>query len=325
MPPSTRSLKVSAIGQPETPAARTQSDIFFEATLFTAAAASRAILLAHYDIDGVFDPYVVAALQQYRHNADQLTVVSASAKDLPASLKGIVDRFIPRHNRGYDFCSWRAGIKALGDPSQFDEIICVNDSVYGPLFDLSQAFSDPRLAAADLWGMVLSEQGSKRHGKKASCPHLQSWLFGMRRPLLESQSFGDFWESVVPLETKEAIVDRYEIGMSQHFERAGFRLAALYDARKHPPVSFREMWPHCSLWHPTRTRRYLRKARRVPHNPSELVWQRLLAAGVPFVKAGLFRVNHYGLNLEHVLNQIDRLSPADGHLIRHHLDRCRAN
>ncbi len=281
---------------------------------------ARALVFAHYDRDGLFDPYVIDALHAFRRCMDHVTVVSTSAQHLPAALLPLVDRFIARQNVGYDFCSWRVGLAALEPTEQFDEIICANDSVYGPLFDLAATLSDARVADADLWGMCLSEQGTKRRGK-ISCPHIQSWFFGMRRPLIASQAFGDFWRSVVPLEHKDDLIDRYELGMTEHFAAAGFRVAALYDARTAEPLSLREMWPHFSLREPGRLLRLLKKSRRPRHNPSELAYKRLLDAGVPFVKVSLFRLNHYGLNLEHVMESLQRENHYDIHLIRDHLDR----
>jgi lipopolysaccharide biosynthesis protein len=281
---------------------------------------ARALVYAHHDRDGVFDPHVVEALRRYRPLIDHVTVVSTTAQQLPVAMRPVVDRFLARDNIGYDFSSWRAGLEALGQPDRFDEIVCANDSVYGPLFDLEPAFTDARVAASDLWGMCLSEQGTKRRGRVA-CPHVQSWWFTMRKPLLASRAFSAFWNGVVPLATKDDIVDRYEIGMSEHFARAGFRIASLYDAGRAGPVTWRELRPHLSLWQPTRSRRHIRKARQMPHNPSELVWKRLLAAGVPFIKVGLFRVNHYGLDLEHVLAGLEADTPYDVGLIRAHLQR----
>jgi hypothetical protein len=66
----------------------------------------------------------------------------------------------------------------------------------------------------------------------------------------------------------------------------------------------------------------VKKCRRATHNPSELVWWRLLAAGVPFVKVGLFRVNHYGLALRRLEEELLRRHPDHWHLIRGHLARC---
>ena len=285
---------------------------------------ARALVFAHYDRDGLFDPYVIDALHAFRRCMDHVTVVSTSAQHLPAALVPLVDRFIARQNVGYDFCSWRAGLAALEPTEQFDEIICANDSVYGPLFDLAASLSDARVADADLWGMCLSEQGTKRRGKN-SCPHIQSWFFGMRRPLIASQAFGDFWRSVVPLANKDDLIDRYELGMTEHFAAAGFRVAALYDARTAGPLSLREIWPHFSLQEPRRLLRWLKKVRRMPHNPSELAYKRLLDAGVPFAKVSLFRVNHYGLNRGRIWEDVRLTTPYDGQLIHAHQQRLAAN
>jgi lipopolysaccharide biosynthesis protein len=281
---------------------------------------ARAVVFVHYDPGGLFDDHVIDALRQYRHLADRLVVVSTSARRLPPALEPIVDTFIPRENVGYDFCSWKAGLESLGDLTQFDEVVCANDSVYGPLFDLAPAFSDPRISHADFWGMCLSDQGIKRRGGGPE-PHLQSWFFVMRRPLLASAAFRTFWDSVVPLDSKQDIIDRYEVGMSQDFQEAGFRMAGLYDSRRAGRFSFREMLPHFSLLEPARSWRLYKKGGRPRTNPSELVWDRLIAAGAPFVKVGLFRVNYYGLNLRHVLRGLAAAVPYDIGLIRRHLAR----
>ena len=120
---------------------------------------------------------------------------------------------LPTYEPAEKLC--RIGLEALGPPDQFDEIVCANDSVYGPLFALDPAFADALVADADLWGMCLSE----------------------------------------------------------HFARVEFRIAGLYDAGAAGAVTWRELLPHLSLWQPARSRRHFRKARRMPHNPSELVWR----------------------------------------------------
>jgi hypothetical protein len=73
---------------------------------------ARGLILAHHDRHGIVDDHVVAAIHAYRAVADYLVVVSTSARALPDTVAPLVDRFIPRPNEGYDFCSWRAGIGA---------------------------------------------------------------------------------------------------------------------------------------------------------------------------------------------------------------------
>lgn len=279
----------------------------------------RAVVLAHFDPRGTFDPYIVHAVRAYRPLATRLVLVSNGGRELPRELASLVDDYLPRANVGYDFGAWKDGLATI-DRSAFDEIACVNDSVYGPLFDLAPACADPRTATADLWGMVLSDQSTARD--RPRIPHLQSWFFAMRRPLLEADWFDRFWSAVQPVPTKREIVERFEIGLSQSAAAAGFRIAGLYDATTAPPVSLRELLPHASITAPRRSWRLLRKSRRTPHNPSELVWWRLLEAGVPFVKVGLFRVNHYGIDLRRVLADLGRRTPFDLGMIRGHLARC---
>lgn len=280
---------------------------------------ARAIVLAHFDPHGHFDPHVHHALAAYRGHAERLVVVSNSARRLPADLARLVDGFVPRANVGYDFAAWRDGL-ATFRAADHDEVICVNDSVYGPLFDLGPALADARVAAADLWGMVLSDQNTSRSGPRV--PHLQSWFLGMRRPLLEADAWGGFWHGLTTPSTKREVVEQNEIGFSARMAAAGFRLAGLYDATTAPRVTLAEVWPHLSPRHPRRSWRLLRKSRRLPHNPSELVWWRLWEAGVPYLKVSLLRVNHYGLDLGRVLTELRQASGYDPALVHGHLARC---
>ena len=291
----------------------------------------RAIILAHHDCHGIIDPHVMHALRAYRSHAERVVLVSTSARQLPAEARGLVDQFLPRDNVGYDFGSWRAGLlslDALPTPGftapGFDEVLCVNDSVYGPLGEPTQALSAPRTATADLWGMVLSEQ---QPGNRQRLPHLQSWFFAARRALLDSAAWGRFWEDVAPQASKESIIQHHELGLSRQVTGAGFRIAALYDAREHGPPSWSEILPHLSAGEPWRSWQHLHKTRLWPHNPAEAAWHRLLAAGVPYVKVGLLRVNHYRLDPHTLWREVTAaaaLAGYDPQLIEHHLARISA-
>ena len=283
---------------------------------------NRALILAHFDPHGMIDDYVIDALQRYRQVASQLVLVSASVRQLPAELKTVVDLFVPRENVGYDFCSWRAGIEALGSVCALDELICVNDSVYGPLDGLAPVLGDHRVAAADAWGMCLSVQGTAVRGH-AQTPHIQSWFVAMRRPVLQSSAFRSFWSSVTPLPKKADVIERYEIGLSACLRDAGFRLAGIHDATSAPPISWSELRPMLSFLSPSCSWRLLRRARRGPHrhNPAELRPIRLIDDGVPFVKVSVFRVNHYRLNLCNVRREVRCRTTYDVGMMERHQAR----
>lgn len=288
----------------------------------------RAILLAHHDPDGIVDPHVAHALRAYRPLADRLVLVSTSLKSLPAALADTVDSFIPRDNAGYDFGGWRDALGSLSpgggfDAPGFDEVICVNDSVYGPIGDPAAALADARTAGADLWGMVRSPQPPRGGGRRPR-PHLQSWFFAARRPLLGAGVWRDFWGGVRPLPTKADVVERYELGLSEMVAAAGLRVAALHDATGGAAPGWDELRPHLSLRSPSRSWRLLRKSRGLSFNPAELTWGRLLDDGVPYVKVSLLRVNHYGLDPTIVRAGIAAAAARAGYdpgLVERHLAR----
>ncbi len=288
----------------------------------------RAIVLAHHDPEGIVDPHVVHALRAYRPLATRIVLVSNSARVLPDTLADVVDTFLPRENVGYDFGAWQAGLRCLSadggfDAPQFDEVVCVNDSVYGPIGDPVGLFADRRTADADLWGMVLSQQPPQGGGRSAR-PHLQSWFFAARRPLLSAPVWSDFWAGIAPQQSKNDVISRYEVGLSERVMTAGHRIAALHEARTAAAIGWEEIRPHLSLSAPWRSWRLLRKSRRPLHNPAELTWWRLLESGVPFVKISLLRVNHYGLDPARIRAGIMAAAAGSGFdagLVTRHLAR----
>jgi len=282
----------------------------------------RAIVLAHFDPHGRLDEYVLSAIREYRRVADRLVVVSAGCCDVPREARHLVDLFICRDNVGYDFCSWREGIRAIGPLSSVDELICVNDSVYGPVSPIGPALEDARVAKADVWGMCMSIQGtaSRNHG---AAPHLQSWFVAFRHPVLQSRVFREFWRDVRPLQSKAAVIDEYEIGLSERLLAAGIQLSAIHDARTAPRIGWQEVWPMLSLRSPLRSMRLVHRCYRhhTRQNPAELRPLRLIRDGVPFLKSSVFRVNHYSLDLPYVSRQLERLTGYDMDLVRRHQSR----
>jgi lipopolysaccharide biosynthesis protein len=145
----------------------------------------------------------------------------------------------------------------------------------------------------------------------------------MRRPVLRSAAFRDFWAGVVPLPTKDEIVDRYELGLSESLSRRGFALSAIHDPRTAPASAWGAVLPMLSPLRPRRALAIVRKrgwdVRRT--NPSLLRPVSLVRDGVPYVKIGLFRDNHARLDLARVEREIGSLCGYDMGLIRRHQER----
>ena len=83
----------------------------------------------------------------------------------------------------------------------------VNDSVYGPLYDLGPYLKTMESYNADAFGLV-----QKPHHEH---PHIQSWLIGLHPSVFLSDWYDCFMKQITKLPHKGAITRQYEQGLSK--------------------------------------------------------------------------------------------------------------
>lgn len=96
----------------------------------------------------------------------------------------------------------------------------VNDSVYGPLYDISTYLHSMESLGAPAFSLVLNPH--RRH------PHLQSWFIGLTPEVFASKWFSDFILSVRKEDCKEDICVKYETGLTELVASRGLVYDALY-------------------------------------------------------------------------------------------------
>jgi rhamnosyltransferase len=276
---------------------------------------NRCIVFAHYDIDGIIDDHVIYFLKSLRPHTAKLIFVSTSATDEQLEkLERICDTAMTRENCGYDFISWKTGIEQIDAPSDFDEILFINDSIYGPLYDLKDLFFKTDSLAGDFWGLTRSQEVK---------PHIQSFFFAFRRSLINNGLFDKFWQQVTPLKNKRDIIKRYEIGMTEFIEHNGGICTQLFDLQK-PSLwqsikAARTNGGRADRSYRSNIRRYWKKK---AINPMHFYWRSVIEAGVPFVKVELLRDNPCQLPLPRIYDYLKKSSYAPS-LIDNHLKRVR--
>ncbi len=128
-----------------------------------------------------------------------------------------VDAIFERHGE-YDFGSYKRGLmhaRAKGWLDEATHVLLCNDSVIGPLNDLSQVFQSVCGAPDHVYGLTFSYQIR---------PHLQSFFLMMGRDVFLHPRVTSFFEDVKPLSSRFAVIEAYEIGFSALLLDAGFRL-----------------------------------------------------------------------------------------------------
>lgn len=184
------------------------------------------VLFAHYDPQGIVDPYVTYYLKALRGLGATILFVSGSPVLAPESLAPILPvcaGIYTRRTLSLDFGSWHLAwclLKQCGwQLDQFDRLVLTNDSVFGPLFPIEEMWCSFR--DADLYGAI--ESAERR-------PHLQSfflaWELNSRtRPFLE-----DFWGGFHYIIDKHTLVRKYEIGLSRRARKAGLTIKPFISA-----------------------------------------------------------------------------------------------
>ena len=274
---------------------------------------SRALVYAHWDRDGIVDPYVLHALRQYRAVVDRIVFVSTNYSNVSSALTSLVDEVIVRENVGFDFASWREGLLRLDMPA-YDEIIFTNSSVYGPLWPIDGCLAAAAARRSDLWGMTVSLEPEV---------HLQSYFMGMSRRLLASDCGKRLWEGVRLVPTKRDAINAYELRWMPECVANGFDVQTLFDGRHYPRVSMAEQLSNMACWPPwqKRVRRYRRSIRRPPYNPTHLQWKQVLESGVPMLKVDLLRDNPVGIDARRIYDWLASHTAYPSEIIRDHLDR----
>jgi lipopolysaccharide biosynthesis protein len=158
-----------------------------------------------------------------------------------------------RSNVGYDFGSWSIALARYPQIAHARSALLLNDSLAGPFDEIDDLLAQLEASAADVWGLTDTMQFGH---------HLQSYCLGFRRGSLDAAPVKRFWKDIRVEASKEAVIWRNEIGLSQMLHRERFVVEAAIPSRLVVPDG---------------------------QNPTIIGWRGLLDHGFPFVKRELLR------------------------------------
>jgi lipopolysaccharide biosynthesis protein len=179
------------------------------------------VLFAHFDPQGVVDPYVVYYLKSLHGLGATIIFVSGSPTLTPESVAPIREfcaGIYTRHTLSLDFGSWHLGWCVMRHRGwslqQFDRFVIANDSVYGPLFPIEEMWSS--FHGADMYGAIES--------KEQFVTHLQSFFLAWDLNARTRPFLNDFWDGFQYIVHKRVLIRRYEMGLSRRARKAGLRI-----------------------------------------------------------------------------------------------------
>ena len=193
---------------------------------------NRACIYFIYDKDGIIDKYILYQLNDLRENVGFLHCVinGQLVPDGYNALSEIADEVYVRENKGNDVGAYKAAIRRIGwkKLSEYDELILMNNTCYGPLYPFKEAFDWAASKDIQIWGLTYGQKvdwtGTTDyiHYNKSKT-HIQSYFLAVRKPLLGSKLLMDFFEEI-PDDTSYVLSGSYyEYAFPGYFEDKGYK------------------------------------------------------------------------------------------------------
>lgn len=187
----------------------------------------RLFLFAGYNKNGKIDPALIYYVRALNEMGDVIVFMDSdcSTSELKKLDKITLYAHGVRHGE-YDFGSYkRAYIWATENLklSDYDFVYMVNDSVYGPLYDIAPYLERMENMGTDGFGMVKNPHHNH--------PHIQSWFIGLRPSVFLTDWYDDFMRAVKKLKSKGLITREYEHGLSRAIAAHNLTWACLYTVK----------------------------------------------------------------------------------------------
>lgn len=188
-----------------------------------------------YDKQGIVDSYIEYMLEELKTISDSLIVVCNQPRIVSGEqfLK-CADRIYYRENIGFDAGGFKDALcEYVGWNTvwEYDELVLVNDSFFGPFRSMREIFTEMNQREADFWGLTMHKEYTNLEGTRLTPEHVQSFFLVFRGKLLQSDLFRKFWESMPYYQSFSEAIEKYEKRLTKFFSSAGYSYTVYADTR----------------------------------------------------------------------------------------------
>ncbi|GFI46431.1 hypothetical protein IMSAGC019_01745 [Lachnospiraceae bacterium] len=196
----------------------------------------RICIYVTYDKYNVVDHYIGYMLGELRTCCEYLAVVcNNDVKLINGSdiLKQYADDIFYRENRGFDVGGFKDALCSILDKRKilgYDELVLVNDSMFGPFRPMKEIFKEMEERKADFWGAAIHGEGESDFLGKIT-EHVQTYFMVIRSDLLHCNQFWEYWEKMPYCKTFKDAIRQHEMRFTSYFSKLGYCYSALADTQ----------------------------------------------------------------------------------------------
>lgn len=192
-----------------------------------------------YDKNGRAAKFIDVFLAELSKYVTDLVVVAngACSSQAKTMFSQYTDHIIERENVGLDAAAYKQAMLELGwkKLQEYDEVICLNDTVMGPVYPFSEMFSKMDAKPLDFWGITAYEGGTFADEEVPT--HLQAYWHAYRRSLVSSIEFQHYWEEMPIMTDYAEVTHKHEMYFTPHFEELGFTWSSYIDSRDYADLT----------------------------------------------------------------------------------------
>ena len=204
---------------------------------------NKLLLYVHFNRNNELSDHVIYQLTHLRQNFEEVFFISNSEMDENdlSTLTGqnLIDGFMQRENKGYDFVAWSDAMKHYGFDklASYDSVTVMNDTCFGPVYDFEGILAKfDKDTSVDFWGITNNRSHKVKPWENREAivlpDHIQSYFVNYKQKIVKSEAFENFWANIEVLDDVVEVIVKYETAMTKYFEDAGFKSGVVFDTRK---------------------------------------------------------------------------------------------
>ena len=187
-----------------------------------------------YDGEGIVDEYMFYLVAKMSEFTERMIFISNGPiqDKYQRKIKEHGWELIIRDNIGFDVWAYKTAIEHIGydNLANYDELILFNHTFYGPIYPFKEMFDTIDNRKCDFWGITAhKEMIPNPFTEEGILPrHINSHFIAVRKPMLTSDSFKDYWVNMPMIKSYVDSVLTHESKFTGHFEDLGFS-SSVYD------------------------------------------------------------------------------------------------
>ena len=191
----------------------------------------RLVVYLIYDKENIIDSYIGYILKELKTIASSVVVI-VQGNSIERGKENLewADQVYYRKNIGFDVGGFKDALCQLigwEKVYEFDELVLVNDSFFGPFQSMRSIFEYMNKYDYDFWG--ITEHALFKDDEIEIPEHIQSYYCTFRNRILHSSEFREYWEQVPYYKNFNEVVQKHEIILTRYFSDFGYKYGCLAD------------------------------------------------------------------------------------------------